>query len=98
MKYIKTYENYKDSSDWKVGDIVYATNGTFDFQLMKDEPYEIVEIITRGYVQLKTENPEIFPINVKDRNGTIVQGIFSRQNFITEEEWKFNNDTKKYNL
>ena len=110
MKYLKTYENYKDSSDWKVGDIIIAINGTFDVGndkyisywsergiLVKDETYEIVEIKdTSDFGQ----TPEIFPIKVKDRNDNIVQCDYylSKDNFITLDEWNLNNATKKYNL
>jgi len=85
MKYLKTYENFKDSSDWKVGDIVYAINSSLPTgpggrnfkneenvsfwskkgRLIKDEPYEIVNIKdTSGYGQ----TPERYPIDVKDKN------------------------------
>ena len=115
MKYLKTYENYKDPYDWKVGDIVVSINGSgvIDINrdvsywsergsLVKNEPYEIVEIRdTSDFGQ----TPERFTIEVKDRNEIIVQDEYSKfksnfmkQNFITFDEWKFKNDTNKYNL
>lgn len=88
MKFLKIFEKFKQLEDWKIGDIVYTPE---EFYIGKgrwardDTPYEIMEI-KEIYIKIKyLDADEILPF----------ANIY---NFITEEEWKLNQSTKKYNL
>jgi hypothetical protein len=112
MKHIKIYDFFKNSYDWKVGDVVIAIKGHSKIapleyysdtgRLIENYKYTIIEIIDTTKNEQK---PERFQIAVKDENGDNVKyshedklAYFYKSNFITEEEFEMKNNVKKYNI
>ena len=82
MKYLKTYENFKPSKDWQIGDIIVAKNGikpknlenfsqkySHLGRLIVDHKYTIVDIKDTSK---NGQTPDRFPISVSDENGVQV--------------------------
>lgn len=100
MKYLKSYENFKSSDDWKIGDIVISLENKYDYGsywVKTDTPYEIIDI---EYKDNKTNNINLEDrIGIKDiQTGHKMIGYYPKGMFITLGEYEINKNTDKYNL
>jgi len=104
MKYLHLYEKFKSKDDWEVGDIVVALEYRYAGQTMwlqENYKYEIIEI---SQDQLKVKEVG-YPysdleeyINTFKSEPTILENYFSKNLFITLDEWELTQSTNKYNL